>query len=253
LGALLGRYEFGALSDEERRSFEAHLLGCDACFDELERGSTTVAEMRARSSFYAPLLRRRRSRTAPLRRFLEAPWQAIRPLRLRPWVVAPVLVVIMAVGIVGLQSLIVPLRYARLATFPSEVAEADIVRSPEARDAVNELIQTGAAYFNLGRYDEAERCFKGAFRHEPEDVEAAYLLGLSVVLQRRTTEAIPILEGAHRLATSSPQWQKVAWALANAYLKARRIEEATEILDTLTVGEGEYAARAHELRARLPR
>lgn len=253
LGALIGRYEFGALSEEERRTFEAHLLTCDACFGELERGSVVVEEMRARSSFYAALLRRRRSRITPARRVLEAVWRAIGPPLLRPWVAAPLVIAILAVGIVGLHSLIGPLRYARLATFPVEVAETDILRSPETRGAVSELIQTGAAYFNLHRYDEAERCLEGALQHQPDNVEASYLLGLSIVLQRRTKEAIPILERAFRLARSTPQRQEAAWALANAYLKAGHLGQAQTTLDALALEEGQYAVLARELRARLPR
>lgn len=47
---LLARYEFGTLSDDERRAFELHLLECDACFAELERGSAVVAEMKGHGS-----------------------------------------------------------------------------------------------------------------------------------------------------------------------------------------------------------
>ncbi len=39
LGKLLGSYELGLLSDEERRQFENHLLECETCFQSLYQGA----------------------------------------------------------------------------------------------------------------------------------------------------------------------------------------------------------------------
>jgi len=39
IGKLLGSYELGLLSDEERRQFENHLLKCETCFQSLYQGA----------------------------------------------------------------------------------------------------------------------------------------------------------------------------------------------------------------------
>jgi pentatricopeptide repeat protein len=41
--------------------------------------------------------------------------------------------------------------------------------------------------------------------------------------------------------------------LANAYLKAGRLDDARRTLESLSAGEGESAAAARDLLARLPR
>jgi hypothetical protein len=46
LQVLLGRYEFDTLGVQERHAVEAHVLECDVCFAELERGAGAVASMR---------------------------------------------------------------------------------------------------------------------------------------------------------------------------------------------------------------
>jgi hypothetical protein len=46
LGKLLGSYELGLLSDEERRRFENHLLECETCFQSLYQGAPITSLIR---------------------------------------------------------------------------------------------------------------------------------------------------------------------------------------------------------------
>jgi hypothetical protein len=45
-GKLIGSYELGLLSGEEKSLFESHLLGCDACFEDLYRMSPVAGRLR---------------------------------------------------------------------------------------------------------------------------------------------------------------------------------------------------------------
>ena len=45
-GQLIGSYELGLLSEQERKSFEAHVLKCDHCFQDLYRTSPVVSAMK---------------------------------------------------------------------------------------------------------------------------------------------------------------------------------------------------------------
>jgi anti-sigma-K factor RskA len=53
LHLLTGAYAAGALSDDERRAFEAHLLGCDPCAQEVAELLATTAQLDA-ASFEPP-------------------------------------------------------------------------------------------------------------------------------------------------------------------------------------------------------
>ncbi|MFQ5769327.1 MAG: zf-HC2 domain-containing protein [bacterium] len=45
IGQMIGLYEFDCLSSEEKEKFEAHLLECDACFQDFYEFSPTVKVM----------------------------------------------------------------------------------------------------------------------------------------------------------------------------------------------------------------
>jgi len=45
-GQLIGSYELGLLSDEERKRFESHALECDDCFQDLYRAAPLIAKMK---------------------------------------------------------------------------------------------------------------------------------------------------------------------------------------------------------------
>ncbi|MFC2163604.1 zf-HC2 domain-containing protein [Acidobacteriota bacterium] len=46
IGKLIGGFELGLLSDEEKRLFENHLLNCEYCFQDLYRTAPLIAMMR---------------------------------------------------------------------------------------------------------------------------------------------------------------------------------------------------------------
>jgi tetratricopeptide (TPR) repeat protein len=248
---LLARYEFGALSDEERKAFEAHVLECDSCFAELERGSIAVAALRDRALEWRAALR---GEPAGARRAAPSVGERLRALLGRlpsPRLLVPALAVLLAAVVVTVR-LAGPPGFTRLATFPTEDVASGVVRGPAADDAVRELMDAGAGYFDLGRYDEAAVRFRAALARDPQAADAAYLLGLCDALSGRVREAIPTLENAARLAGGDLR-PKATWVLANAYLKAGRLDDARRTLESLSAGEGESAAAARDLLARLPR
>jgi tetratricopeptide (TPR) repeat protein len=124
------------------------------------------------------------------------------------------------------------------------------VRAPEMQAAERELMEAGAGYFDLGRYDEAARRFRAALQRDPELAEAAYALGLSLALSGDARGAIAPLESATRLATGE-LLEQARWVLANAHLKSGHIAAARAELERLGAASGEHGARARELTARL--
>ncbi len=248
---LLTRYEFGALSPEERRAFEAHVLECDACFAELERGSVAAAALAASAPALREALRSGEAIGARGAPTVRARLRGLLERLPRARLLAPALAALVATAVVTIRLAGAP-GFTRLASFPTEELASDVVRGPGVTDAVRELMAAGAAYFDLARYGEAATRFRAALERDPGSAEAAYLLGLCGVFDGRLREAIPSLESAVRLAGGELR-PKAEWVLANAYLKAGRLDDARAALASLGAGEGEYAARARDLIARLPR
>ena len=53
-GRLIGSYELGLLSKQERKSFEAHVLKCDHCFQDLYRTAPVVSAMKTGGAATVP-------------------------------------------------------------------------------------------------------------------------------------------------------------------------------------------------------
>lgn len=251
MSALLPAYELGVLSDEDREAFESHVLQCDACFQELERGAAVATELQANRSRFRRILE-------------EAPAAGWRPREvkvrpstlswLRPQIAVPALAA--AVAIFMLITRAPGPDYRKLASFPRQVTLPDAVRRGAGRDdAVRELMQAGAGYLDLGRFEEAERHFAAALDRDPGLADAAYFLGLSRVFRGDIDGALTPLERAVEIGTGNqPEY---TWVLANAYLRAGQITKARETLLSLSAGGGEageleYVAKARDLLERLP-
>jgi tetratricopeptide (TPR) repeat protein len=113
-------------------------------------------------------------------------------------------------------------------------------------------MQTGAAYFDLGRYAEAEERFRAALERAPDLAEAAHLAGLARCLAGDPGGAIPMLERAARLADAGAR-PRIEWVLANARLASGDTGASRRTLEALAADPGELGSRARDLLARLPR
>jgi tetratricopeptide (TPR) repeat protein len=248
MSPLLARYELGALTREERSAFEAHALECDRCFEALERGAVVAGAIRERAADLAAALRRDapsagRARAIGVRALVQ-PF-----LRMRYALPAAAAVVL---AVVGVRIALGPPQSARLASFPDEEVRSTIVRGPAAGDAVWELMETGGAYFDLGRFDEAAARFRAAWERDRSFAQAAYLLGLALARSGSFDEAVAPLEAAARGADAALA-RKAEWVLANAHLAARRPARARAALESLARDAGGLGAMARDLLARLPR
>ena len=234
---LLARYEFGAVDRDERGLVDAHVLECDVCFAELERGADVVTALRDDPQRF------RRALDG-----LSPPVRSHRTLFVR---IALPLAACVAIAL----GVVVATRWTdetRLATFPQEIDRARVVRAPGALAAVDELVATGASYFDLGRYAEAERYFEAACRRDSTRADAAYALGLALALGGDPARGAASLGRAVRLAPEG-EGDAARWALANAYLAAGRGQEARRELATLSAGTSSEARRAEALLRRLER
>jgi hypothetical protein len=62
-------------------------------------------------------------------------------------------------------------------------------------DNASHHFQLGDVYFQRGKLEEAEKCYRAALEREPKDIDARAHLGQCLVRLNRPAEARPILEG----------------------------------------------------------
>ena len=257
LQALVARYELGALEAAERAAFEQHVLECDACVAELERGARMAEALREGRSRFASLLQEEPAAPAaaaaapatvsvPTPRVRQRPEGRVRFFRPR-WLAPAAAALLVGAGL-WQEARRSDIR--RWASFPRQIAASGSVRGGAPPDAVTELLDAGASYFNLGQHAEAQRYFRAALERAPDSVPAAYGLGLVLAVSGDLQSAIPLLERAASRAEGE-QREAVQWVLANASLAQGEREAALRVLALLAASQGAPAARAQDLDRRL--
>ncbi len=242
IGVMIGRYEHGRLDETERRSFEAHLLECDYCFAELERGDAAASAMRDHAGELREALRRDR-------------WRAWWPARRRTALV-PIGVAVLLAAFIAHDALRSP-DSARWASYPatlSDIIDLDDpgqVREPGTADPLDELLAAGRGHYDAGADAEAVRFLRAARRRVPEDLRAATLLGLALARSGDAAAALPHLRFATSTADSA--WGDLArWGAANCHLALDQSAEAESLLIEIRNRGGRFAPEADQLLERLP-
>jgi tetratricopeptide (TPR) repeat protein len=254
MAGLLPFYEAGALDEETRDAFEAHVLACDLCFQELERGAAMSATLDTHRARFADGLaldgELAPSKTQAARRSQG---------RMFDWARTPgaglayaAILVALIVGTLHVRDSARDPR--RLASFSLDAFASEAVRSPGDDGAIQQLVDAGLSHLELGHHDEAARRFRAALDRDPADARAEYLLGLTHALSGRIDAATADLERAASRAAPALR-PAVLWTLANAYLASGRLEEAraslTEVAALAESVDGPYGEKARALLGKL--
>lgn len=86
------------------------------------------------------------------------------------------------------------------------------------------LKQLGGAFFQIGNYAESESCYAALVKREPDNKEAAYLLGLAYLRNGKTKQAIA------KLVEAADSLSNAANMLAELYLDRQQYDKAGEVL-----------------------
>src|ERR1700730_2096437 len=119
------------------------------------------------------------------------------------------------------------------------------LRRPGMRGIHREL---GLAYYHEGEYFEAARYLQDAWKEDPEDRDAAQLLGLSYYSSGRPAEAIPALEKVRLWHPNSSI--DAVYILGLCYIMTKNYQQARETFAQL-YGVSAASAAAHLLLGRL--
>jgi tetratricopeptide (TPR) repeat protein len=107
-------------------------------------------------------------------------------------------------------------------------------RIKELQDRIHHLdkahhhAQLGDLYFQQGKLEKAEACYRAALEREPEEVDTQAHYGQCLLRQNRSAEALPFLE---RVCHAQPEhdYGYSLMALAETYTAAGRTDEAVAV------------------------
>ena len=223
IGKLIGRYEFGLLSDEEKKRFALHLMECDDCFEELYSLTPAVNAMRDNPELYLAELKEKKSFSSKLKEIwdntVETFGAVFRPRPRLVRIAVPV-VATAALAFVLITTFVDrPGDYARLA-----VIEKDFYRPLELRTGVDyedyEIrFHEGMMAYSEGDYARAIEELSASVKLNPDHAQGQFYLGLSLLMEKKTDRAIQHLEQVTALADEVSLLEKTHWYLGNAYLR----------------------------------
>jgi len=95
----------------------------------------------------------------------------------------------------------------------------------------------GVEKFRERNYAEAESELRAVVETEPENVDALRVLGLSLVRQGKSGDAVPFLEKATVVGPDSPD---VKLALAAAYAAEKQYDKAGELVNAVSSQQGDH-------------
>jgi tetratricopeptide (TPR) repeat protein len=127
-------------------------------------------------------------------------WMFIDAVRRREWIWA--LFIVVGLGFSALFYYFMVYRAAPSATRGFELPGAhDRRRIKELQAQIHHLdkphhhSQLGDVYFQQGKLDKAEACYRAALERDPQDIDTRAHLGQCLLRQNRAAEARPLLEG----------------------------------------------------------
>lgn len=94
--------------------------------------------------------------------------------------------------------------------------------------------EKGIELYHSWQYQEAEKVLRDALQANPQDDQASYYLGLSILLEQKYSEALDIflkLEDERRSQTTVPDRFQIQIALARAHLGLKEYPEAWKNLE----------------------
>ena len=254
IGKLISLYEFGQLTEEERKAFEVHLLNCDFCFQSLYEMSPVVELMRDNPESFLQALSVEKG--VPVGAKVKGVWDSLRfhlteafaPIPKPVWVAASVV----AVAVLLLISVLTrqPDKYSELARIEPVQYVALAMRAGESPSESEKLFKQGMEFYAAGKYPEAVGKLSLAVAKEPKNVEAHFYLGLCYLFSQAVDSAIVHLEKAIELGDNFLA-EKCHWYLGNAFLLKEEPEKALAEFRKVLEFEGDYWFKAQRMIAEI--
>lgn len=241
VGELITLYEFGELSEDDRRKFEAHLLSCDYCFQSLYELAPAIARMRESPKLFLPALVRE-----PLWVKIKRILAALIPEKRQVWIAIPATAVV-----VLLLFLLRPSpELSDLARIePVPYRSLQVKSGVESTDA-ERLFEEGMAVYVQKDYANAIGKLVLAVRLDSSNASFHFYLGLCYLLSDNVDPAISHFQLAIALGGDSVL-EKAYWYLGNTWLLQGKREVALEAFRKVVEIEGDYQWEAEEIIGKI--
>lgn len=253
LGRLITRYELGALEELERESFVDHIVSCEYCHNEVYSMGPFMRVLRLRrvAATSGVLSARGGERGA----VLHQTGRVVPMWRRTPVVIAALLLLALAMTTVMLRyrtsgrSATGALPWADVHVPKAEYRPADHGSLLRGGDA-GALFERGMEAYARDDYATASNQLEMAIRLRPDDGDARFYDGVSLLMLGRNDEATDRLRQAVRL-TGGARHEESMYYLGLALLKCDRPGEARAELVAVIELDGTHRGSAERLKNRI--
>lgn len=248
IGDLLWDYQLELLSPADRQRFEAHLLECDHCFQDVYALAPVFERIKAHPQPFLQELARPGFWEQAKNRFagLKEQYLVLSPA-VRWGLAAAGITALILISILPFRS---PDRLADLAVIEPYPFQALSPMGGVGRSEAENTFFRGMQAYNDGRYHEALPSLQAAIALDSTDAEFQFFLGITYLLAGDAASAIAPLTAAILLDPSRFE-ARARWYLGNAYLLLEDGEKALEELRRVIEGGGEYEFQATVLTRRV--
>ena len=235
-------YQFGQLSAEERKHFEAHLLECDHCFQEAYALGPVIEKMR---NDPAPFLAALTPAIKPRRKFHLDLMEAIGRIPALGRIAIPAVAIALLLWIIWPATELADL--ARITPVPYRSLQ---VKGGSEATAAERQFEAGMAAYAEKNYAGAIERLAAAVRQDSTNAGFHFYLGLCYLLSSNVDPAISHLQTTIALGESAVR-EKAYWYLGNTWLLKNDRAQALKAFRSVSAMEGDYHWEAKELIGKL--
>ncbi len=252
---LVGLYQFNLLREEEKLSVEAHILECDACFEEIYRLGPFIEIIEEMPEFFLSALQPKESFYM---RMIKSLKQSVHTLthqfnlllsEIAEWWKKPAIKILVSVtAIAMLLIILLPFgskRYSDLAIIDDNASYIAF----KLRGLVKQFTPTqnlydqGMEFYQEKNYSKAIDKLSTYVRRKKKNAYGHFYLGVSLLLTDKYKKGIDHLNSASKLCEEQGKeilLEKCNWYLGNAYLKTNNVEKALEEFRNVVAIGGEF-------------
>ncbi|MDZ7264448.1 MAG: zf-HC2 domain-containing protein [candidate division KSB1 bacterium] len=269
LKKLVSLYQFNLLEEQEKIAVEAHLLECEACFEELYVLGPIINMMEENPECFNEILTTKPGFIERMSLTIKRRWYAIEH-RIRvliqatsraivEWIRIPAVRILVPATVVAVVLLFVllpsPKHYSDLAIINNaSYAPLHFRGLVHGYSATDELLNHGIKLYEQRKYAEAVAKLLDYTRQRDDDPYGHFYTGLSLLHTNEFKNAVEHLKTAANLSQKQGKeilLEKCYWFLGNAFLKLNDVESSVQEFQKVIEINGQYATDAKQQIERI--
>lgn len=245
VGKLISRYEMNLLSEKERNTFEAHLLQCDVCFQDLYAMSPIMEVLRQEKAELKKVIKLESEPSASLVSGLKDLISKLTAFDTP--ILKPAWGAMAVVGVFIIAVILTPLpeKYQEMAAIePIEYQPFRVMlKGLQEEIRWQDLFDEGMDFYAVGNYSKAIDRLAKAYELNSTESEITFYLGLCFLMENAPDSTIKYLTLA-KDAENAYLPEATHWYLGNAYLLQENVRLAEVELQKVLTFKGNYFQQA---------